>query len=804
MILVDLNKRAKLSCVLLLLSVSLTGCQKAEEKANERLKLGAELFKQGDYKKAELELKSAIQADGSVAGSYYYMALLNEKDGQFKAMKENLAQAVALDPGNVDAHLKYGKVLLIFNEADKALSQALEALKLASDNVEALSLKAAALIKQKNTAEAMPIIDGMLQKNPQYSPASALKVVVLMENKAFDQALALVESAIQLDRGNLELHLLKIQIDSKRKDVAAIIKDYERLIELVPDNDEIKIALAKIYILAKRNNDADTLLNEMVTAHPDKIETKLLHLEFLNTVDKSKAAAQLQTYIAESKNNPTLLFAISQWLLGTQQYDAAQTVLESNLPNKQLPEIAQKMKLLLVELKYYKGDYEGALRLVDEVLAENSTNQQAKILKAKIYVVKKDYEPAIDLFNKVLWESPELDGVVVMLGEIELLKRNPDKADKKFREALEINPANLDALRPVIQRALRQANNSYVDELVTKALQFKPDDVTLAEQLVRIKIAEKDWEVAKNALESLEKNPNAQELVLFLRAKIDQEQDLCPQAMSGYKNLLVQTPSYSEALYSMTQCAEKLHQRNENIAYLTGFISQNPSIIPAYLIKSRLYALNKNDSEALAALKQALGVDKHNAAIYSGFAMFYLDGNDAKSAVRYYQEGLKNVPDNEGLQLGLAQAYEKSNDFDNAALIYEQVIAKNPNSDVAYNNLATVLIDHYTDEKSVARAKAIVARFQNSEQAYFLDTYGWVEAKTGDINKAIVILEKVNVMASQVAVFKYHLGVAYYKQGNNAGAAAQLQEALLLGTQHGQFVEEKQARQLLDKIKLTK
>ncbi|NOT83929.1 MAG: tetratricopeptide repeat protein [Methylococcaceae bacterium] len=624
-----------------------------------------------------------------------------------------------------------------------------------------------------------------------------------MENKAFEQALALVESAIKMDLNNLELHLLKIQIDAKRNDIAAIVKDYERLIELMPDSDDIKIALAKIYILAKRNNDADVLLNKMIAAHPDKVDAKLAYLEFLNTVDKSKAVAQLKTYTTESANNPSQLFSIAQWLLATQQYDAAQTLLESNLPSQQAPEMAEKMKLLLVELKFTQGDQDNALHLVDELLVNNSTNQAAKILKAKIHVAKKEFAPAVDLFNKVLWESPELDSVLVMLGEIELLKHDPDKADKKFREALEINPANLNALRPVMKRALAQANNGYVDELVTKALQFKPDDLTLAEQLARIKIAEKDWEGAKIAIESLEKNPNAQALVLFLRAKMDQEQDKCTQAISTYKNLLTLTPTYSEALYSMTQCAEQQHQRAEMLAYLSAFISQNPALIPAYLIKSQLYTLNKNDADALATLKTALVVDKHNAAVYAALAEFYLSKNDSKNALIQYQEGLKNLPDHADLQMGLALAYEKANDFNNAVTIYDKILAKNPDLDVAYNNLATLLIDRYGDEKSLARAKTMVDRFKSSEQAYFLDTYGWFEAKTGDINKAIAILEKVNIMAPQVSVFKYHLGVAYHKQGNNAGAAAQLQEALTLGAKTGQFAEGKQAEQLLAKIKLT-
>ncbi len=104
--------------------------------------------------------------------------------------------------------------------------------------------------------------------------------------------------------------------------------------------------------------------------------------------------------------------------------------------------------------------------------------------------------------------------------------------------------------------------------------------------------------------------------------------------------------------------------------------------------------------------------------------------------------------------------------------------------------------------KALLKRKAWLNGLKKSESLYFLDTYGWVIAKT-DINKAIKVLEKVNVMDAHVPVFKYHLGVAYHKQGNNAGAAAQLQEALSLHKQGRQFAESQLAEQLLNKIKLT-
>lgn len=800
----ETENKIKLNGIALLvgMSLGLVGCQNTEDQAKERLKQGVELFKQGDYQKAQLELKSAIQSDGSVADSYYYMALLNEKDQQFKAMRENLEQTLKLSPNNTDARLKYGKVLLLFSEPDQAIAQAQMVLNNSADNLEALSLKAAALIKQKNVLEASSILDSILQRNPQYSPASALKIVMHIEQKEFDTALSLINASLATDANNLELHLLKIKVDSFREDVPAIIEDYQRLIALQPNNSELKIALAKIYRLAKKDTEAEALLNTMLSEHPEQIEPKLHYLEFLYSVDKAKAAGQLQTFIAEGQDKPALLLGLVQWLLATRQLDAAQSLLENSLPKDQTPEMAAQMQLMLAELKFNKKDFDGALRLVDDLLAKNSTNQPAKILKAKIHVAKKEYEPAIDLFTKVLWESPELDSIVVMLGEIELLRHDPDKADKKFREALDINPANMDALRAVTSRASAKSDNVYVDSLITRALQFKPDDIALTEQLANIKMLKQDWPAAKLAIETLEKNPNARPNTLLLKASLAQAQDNLGEAIDGYKQLLAEFPDNATALTNMTQCYEKLHQRGQMLNFLTTFIQAHPAVVPAYYLKSQLHRLDKNNAAALETLKQALAADTQNINNYLALGEFYVNHNDPNAAIAIYQQGLQIFPEHENLSIALAQVYETVKNYNQAISSYDAVIAKNPNAEVAINNLATLLIDHFDDEVHRTKARALAEQLQKSEQAYFLDTYGWIEFKTGDINKAITALEKVNVMETQVPTFKYHLGAAYLKQGNNAGAMAQLQEAIAIGKQKGSFAESAQAQQLLDKIKL--
>jgi len=82
-----------------------------------------------------------------------------------------------------------------------------------------------------------------------------------------------------------------------------------------------------------------------------------------------------------------------------------------------------------------------------------------------------------------------------------------------------------------------------------------------------------------------------------------------------------------------------------------------------------------------------------------------------------------------------------------------------------------------------------------------LDTYAWVTVRTGDKDKkAIPALKKVIAAAPEVAVFRYHLGTAYFQASDRASAKAELERALELAKKQGDFVGIEQARSLLKEI----
>ena len=173
-----------------------------------------------------------------------------------------------------------------------------------------------------------------------------------------------------------------------------------------------------------------------------------------------------------------------------------------------------------------------------------------------------------------------------------------------------------------------------------------------------------------------------------------------------------------------------------------------------------------------------------------------------KGLIQVYKKGLVKSPENIRLRMFLASAYEMEQDYKNALENYETLIEKRPNVDVAVNNLVSLLLDHFPSKENTAKAVKLAERFNNSEQPYFLDTYGWALLQDGKPKLALPVFEKVTKLKSNVAVFKYHLGLAYSQVKKNEKAVSALEEAWVAGAKSNRFVEKELTIQLLKEIKV--
>ena len=130
---------------------------------------------------------------------------------------------------------------------------------------------------------------------------------------------------------------------------------------------------------------------------------------------------------------------------------------------------------------------------------------------------------------------------------------------------------------------------------------------------------------------------------------------------------------------------------------------------------------------------------------------------------------------------------------DDAMRSFERVLEKDPKNEVAANNVAALIADYkYQDQQQLERALTLADRFRASENAYFLDTLGWLQYRKGDYPVAVAFLQRARAQSASGPQFNYHLGMALYRDGQKEKALAELAQAFPEGADYPGLAEARE------------
>ena len=129
---------------------------------------------------------------------------------------------------------------------------------------------------------------------------------------------------------------------------------------------------------------------------------------------------------------------------------------------------------------------------------------------------------------------------------------------------------------------------------------------------------------------------------------------------------------------------------------------------------------------------------------------------------------------------------------------YNTALQVDPRAAVAANNLAWIDANTEGANLDVALQLAQTAKAQLPNQHEVDDTLGWIYYKKGMATRAIESFENSTLKAPTNAVYAYHLGLAYQKNGDTAKARTELERALRLKPD---FEGAADARKILESLK---
>ena len=129
---------------------------------------------------------------------------------------------------------------------------------------------------------------------------------------------------------------------------------------------------------------------------------------------------------------------------------------------------------------------------------------------------------------------------------------------------------------------------------------------------------------------------------------------------------------------------------------------------------------------------------------------------------------------------------------------YNTALQVDPRAAVAANNLAWIDANTEGANLDVALQLAQTAKAQLPNQHEIDDTLGWIYYKKGMATRAIESFENSTLKQPTNAMYAYHLGLAYHKNGDTAKARTELERALKLKPD---FDGAADAKKILESIK---
>jgi tetratricopeptide (TPR) repeat protein len=778
-----LLKKVLVASLFLMLVV---GCGSAEQSANKYLESGLNLVKKEQFAKARLEFKNALQLDPRLAEAYYQLALLDEREQKWQPMFKSLQTVESLSPNHIEAITKLGQIHLLAGNLDDAKEKAENVYNINPKFIPGLLLKGSIAMNQAQFDQAVSFVDEALGFEPKNIDALSLKALIANKQGNNEEALNLVDEALALSEEDRQLSLImiKLSIYEEQKDYSSMVSIYENIQQQRPNEFWIVSALSKLKYQQKDFAGAIASLESFINNNATHGEAKEMFLALLAEKQPERLISQLDEFIAQDSSNLDFRFRKIELLYKTERKQEAIDELQGIIKQSPNTDESRKALNILAALDFSDGNIDVAESKLETILAQDASDQEALLLKSRIDFNRGKYDEVISNLRIVNGNNPEFEQGQLLLAQTYSETGANDLAEDSYRKVLDINPSNIVAALAVSETLINENDLDSAENVLINALKDGQINEPINRALTQIKLLQQDWEGAQALLGEAELKEESDSLWKhYISGVIAEGQKRFHDAIEEYELALDLDPNFVRALQGITQSYRNLGLKVELKQYLSNFIDNHPETIFAYDIFSQIYAGDNQWEEAVSVIETALTKQPLWQQGYSRLASYYFAQGKNKEAIASYLNGVEKNPKSIGLKLQLASAYDQTAEYEKAKLLYEDILELSPEVEPAINNLASLLTDRFETPENLKKAEVLTSRFKESSEPYYLDTYGWVQAKLGNYSEAEISLKRAIRLAPSVAVFQYHLANLHYLMNNLVEAKFVLSKAKNLAEQ---------------------
>ncbi|MFA6563370.1 MAG: tetratricopeptide repeat protein [Verrucomicrobiia bacterium] len=746
-------------------------------------------------------LQKALQTTGEKAPLHVALGNLAFRQRDLKAAETAFKRAQALDPKSSAAYSALGN--LYWSEKD--LKQAEQAFQTAAELAPARSPKrlkyAQFKIQNGDVETGKRLLEEIVQKAPDYLPASAMLADLSFREKKYDDCEALLKKILTRDAMNYEAMLLSGRLKLVKGETTKAISEFEGMLFRYPKAAYVRYQLALAYLVDNETGKARSALVEAVSLNPDLVDAALLLAELrIRAGDLGSTVVFMKRFIEQ---HPQVAQA---WLLLAGAY-RAQNDLEAALgvyrkfdemfPRR--PEIALQTGLVYLQqgrkdearkafekaLELVPGylpaldqqvgldladkQYATALQRVGRELEKNPKQAELRFLQAKVFLAQRDMPQAEAALRKVVEQQPDFHAAYFLLAQIYVNSNQRQKAMEELFAVVAKNPKDFSALMLIgmiydSEKDYNAAKDVY-EKLLAVNPKFGPALNNLAylysEHLGQF---DKAYELASRARELQPKDPFTADTLGWILYKKGQ---------------------YSTALNLLRETADKLPAEPEIQFHL-----------------AMTHYMMGEEEFARMAFQRALQLNKDFPGRIEAERCLSMLATDVKTAgaeVRAeLEKRMAEKPTDPVAQLRLAAIHAREGAFDKAIVIYQTILQANPRSVKVLISLAQLYAGRPQDsDKAFEFAKA--AYRLAPDDAAVSGMLGRLAYRAGAHKWALSLLRQTAARQSADPELLYDLAQAAYSMGRVAEAETAAQSALKVG---GSFAQAEEAKRFLGLLAL--
>jgi tetratricopeptide (TPR) repeat protein len=765
------------------LGVALSACGSSKQREAWHLERGQRFLAANNVEKARIEFRVALQLDPTDARARYENGVVNERLENFTEAAGLYQAAIEADPDLVPARVALARLNLLAGAAQQAAEIIQPAYLRHREDPSVLSMQAACESALDNPLPALEDAEHAVRLDPNSPDAVGVLAGIYQARGEAQKSRALLESTLRRVPDSVDLRLMLFYayegLHLEPQAEAMLIE----LTKLRPNDAAQRIRLAQYYLRLKRYDAAEAALRDGSKAMPREARLKGALIDFLESARGREAAArELAVLIAADPDNPTLHFNAARFHEQGKEYALAEREYREVITRSKLAGPSLTARNRLAALKVTQNDLAGARELVDEVLASTPRDDDALTLRGNITLQeKKDPNLAIADLRTVLRDQPNAVGVMRSLARAHVANGEPEMAAEILRRALEASPNNAAVRLDLAQLMAETGSALQAKPLIDELARQQPDNPEILDTQFKIAMTTGDMAKAKGAAEAIAAARPRSSLGYLYQGLVEEAGRRLEESVKLYDRALELQPDAVEPLQRLAAVLVELKRLPEALKRLDAVRERDPQSVAAALIEGDLYMGLQRPKDAMPVFRSVLERAPRSPLGYGRLATAELAARDDPAAIATLRAGIEKSADPEPLQLALATLYETKGQPEEAVGVYEVMLQRNPQAELAANNLAMLLVTRRSDAASFERAGRLAARFAQSTNPDFLDTYGWVLYKRGDAAAAVVTLRGVVAKAPESPVGLYHLGMAQVEAGQTDGARDSLTHALKSG-----------------------